>query len=294
MSDAAVRAGLARLLQVDVQSVPEQRVVGGCINPCFRYETSIGAIFVKVAAADTLDQFEAEVEGLLALDAANAVRVPQVLGVGVAEGHALLALEWIDLGRPTPSSDSELGEQLAAQHRVTKSLYGFKRNNYIGSAAQANLWSRDWVNFWRERRLEVQLNLAMPDGADEGFVERVTLLLALMDGFFTSYVPVASLLHGDLWSGNYGADAAGAAVIFDPAAYYGDRECDLAMTRLFGGFGSEFYAAYEDAWPLDAGWQHRNDLYNLYHILNHHNLFSGAYLAQAEAMVGRLLAELGH
>jgi len=294
MSDAAIRAGLASLLQIDVLAAPAHRVTGGCINRCFRFETSKGAVFVKVAAVEALDVFEAEAAGLEALHTANAIRVPQVLGVGSAEGHALLALEWLKLGHATPRSDPQLGAQLAIQHRLTKPLYGFKRNNFIGATPQANLWSRDWVSFWRERRLEPQLNLMSVTKVDEGFIEQVTLLLALMDGFFTSYVPVASLLHGDLWSGNYASDELGAPVVFDAAVYYGDRECDLAMTRLFGAFGNEFYAAYNDAWALDAGWQQRVELYNLYHVLNHHNLFGGAYLAQAEAMVGRLLAELGH
>jgi protein-ribulosamine 3-kinase len=294
VSDAAIRAGLATILKIDALPAPAQRVEGGCINQCFRYETASGAIFVKVAKEDSLAVFEAEAASLQALRDAGAIRVPQVLGVGAVQEHALLALEWIDLKRATPSSDARLGEQLAAQHRIAKPLYGFKRNNFIGSTAQANLWSRDWVNFWRERRLEAQLDMAMSGCAGEAFVERVTLLLALMDGFFTSYVPAASLLHGDLWSGNYAADVSGAPVVFDPAAYYGDRECDLAMTRLFGKFGNEFYSAYQAAWPLDDGWQQRTELYNLYHILNHHNLFGGPYLAQADAMVGRLLAELGH
>jgi protein-ribulosamine 3-kinase len=294
MSDAALRAGLATLLQSEVLSAPALRVEGGCINRCFRYETSRGAVFVKVAAEDSIEIFETEAAGLQALRDANAVRVPQVHGVGAVEGQALLVLEWIDLKRATPRSDAKLGEQLAIQHRVTKPLFGFKRNNFIGRTAQTNLWSRDWLNFWRERRFEAQLNLAETKCADGDFMERAALLSALMDGFFTSYLPVASLLHGDLWSGNYASDSTGAPLIFDPAVYYGDRECDLAMTRLFGGFGGEFYAAYKTAWPLDDGWQQRVALYNLYHVLNHHNLFGGAYLAQAETMVGKLLAELGH
>jgi fructosamine-3-kinase len=294
MSDAAIRAGLASILPTDILATPAQPVGGGCSNECFRYGTAMGPVFVKVANENSIDMLIAESVGLHELRVAGAVRVPQVLGIGVAEGHALLALEWIELVRATPSSDAKLGEQLATQHRVTKPLYGFKRNNFIGRSAQSNLWSRDWVNFWRERRLEAQLLLAESNGVDEQFIERTTVLMALMDGFFTSYIPVASLLHGDLWGGNYAADSSGVPVIFDPAVYFGDRECDLAMTRLFGGFSEEFYTAYHSAWPLDEGWQQRVELYNLYHVLNHHNLFGGSYLAQAEAMVGKLLAELGH
>jgi len=294
MSDAAIRAGLESLLNVEILAAPAQRVAGGCINHCFRYDTARGPIFVKVADEESHDAFDAESAGLQELRAANAIRVPQVLGIGAAPGHSLLALEWIDLARPAPSSDAKLGRQLAHQHRVTKPLYGFKRNNFIGSTAQTNLWSRDWIEFWRERRLEAQLNFVIGRGVGEQFIERVTLLSALMDGFFTTHIPIASLLHGDLWSGNYGVDASGAPVIFDPAVYYGDRECDIAMTQLFGGFGHEFYTAYENTWPLDAGWQQRVALYNLYHVLNHFNLFGAGYLAQAETLVERLLAELGH
>jgi fructosamine-3-kinase len=294
MIDAAVRAGLATVLDTRILATPQQRIVGGTNSECFRYVTANYPIFVKVASDALLDVFAAEAAGLEELRAADAIRVPQVLGLGAAEGYALLALEWFDLRRGTPHSDAKLGTQLAQQHRLIKPLYGYKRGNYIGPTVQANLWSRDWVNFWRERRLEAQLNLAFGEDSDERFMERYTVLMALMDGFFTSYVPVASLLHGDLWGGNYASDESGTPVVFDPATYFGDRECDLAMTRLFGGFGPEFYAAYESAWPLDEGWQQRAELYNLYHVLNHHNLFGGAYLAQAEAMVGRLLAELGH
>jgi fructosamine-3-kinase len=294
MIDSAIRAGLASVLDTDILATPQQRIVGGTNSDCFRYVTANCPIFVKVASEALLDVFAAEAAGLEELRAADAIRVPKVLGLGAADGHAWLALEWFDFTRGTARSDAKLGEQLAKQHRLTKPMYGYKRSNYIGHTVQANLWSRDWVNFWRERRLEAQLNLAFDDDSDERFTERFTVLMALMDGFFTSYVPVASLLHGDLWGGNYASDSAGAPVVFDPATYFGDRECDLAMTRLFGGFGPEFYAAYESTWPLDVGWQQRAELYNLYHVLNHHNLFGGTYLAQAESMVGRLLAELGH
>jgi protein-ribulosamine 3-kinase len=293
MSDAAIRAGLAALLCTDILSTPAQRVEGGCIHQCFCYDTKNGRVFVKVASKDLLDVLHAESVGLQDLHAANAIRIPQVLGVGAAEGQVLLVLEWMDLQRTTPSCDAILGEQLARQHRVLKPLYGYKRSNFIGSTAQSNLWSRDWLNFWRERRFEAQLNLLERQAVDADFMERATLLCALMESFFTAHSPVASLLHGDLWKGNYAADTSGAPVIFDPAVYYGDRECDIAMTRLFGGFRDEFYSAYQDIWPLDVGWQQRTELYNLYHVLNHYHLFGGAYLAQANDMVGRLLAELG-
>lgn len=294
MSDAAIRAKLGDLLTAKVLDAPAARVEGGCINQCFRYQTSKGSVFVKIASDEVFGMFEAEAVGLQELQAVQAVRVPVVLGVAKVENQALLALEWIDLKSTTSTSDAKFGAQLAQLHRTKKPLYGFKRGNFIGSTPQANLWSRDWLHFWRTHRFDVQLDLAVRNGADGPFMERAALLSALMDGFFTSYIPEASLLHGDLWSGNCAADARGAPVMFDPAVYYGDRECDLAMTRLFGGFSDEFYSAYQREWPMDDGWPQRVELYNLYHVLNHHNLFGGVYLAKAEAMVEKLLAELGH
>jgi fructosamine-3-kinase len=292
MSDLAIRSGIAALLHTSVSPVAALRIDGGCINECYRYEISTGSLFVKVAPAAALDRFEAEAAGLNELRLAKAVRVPDVLAIGVSGQHALLILEWIKLAA-APASDAKLGEQLAALHRVNKPLFGFKRSNFIGTTPQINYWSRHWVNFWREHRFEAQLNLAEAK-SDDGFVERAALLSTLIDGFFVAYSPSPSLLHGDLWSGNRSSDSSGAPVFFDPAVYYGDRECDLAMTRLFGGFSAEFYKAYDAVWPLEAGWQQRVDLYNLYHVLNHFNLFGGRYLAQADSMVEKLLSDLGH
>ena len=294
MNDAAVRASLASLLHTDILPAPPQRIEGGNIHQCFRYETRNVPVFVKVGNATQREMFEAEAAGLEELSTANAIRTPKVLGTSSTPDLALLALEWMELRSATPNSDRQLGEQLAQLHRVAKPMYGWKRNNFIGSTPQVNLWSHSWLDFWRTHRYEPQLDRAITNGAPARFVERAALLSNLMDGFFATHKPTASLLHGDLWSGNYAADASGAPVIFDPAVYFGDRECDLAMTRLFGGFGRDFYAAYESAWPLNEGWQTRVELYNLYHVLNHFNLFGGGYLAQVEGMIERLLSELGH
>jgi fructosamine-3-kinase len=187
-----------------------------------------------------------------------------------------------------------LGKQLAWQHRCTHAEFGWERDNTIGSTPQTNTRCKDWVEFFRERRLGVQLELALRGGASAAIIERGKLLCELMPGLFASYQPVPSLLHGDFWSGNWGSDEDGLPVMFDPAVYYGDREADIAMTRLFGGFGHAFYTAYQSTWPLDAGANSRVALYNLYHVLNHHNLFGGGYLLQAEGMIDGLLAELGH
>ena len=284
---------LAQRLDTRVAPEPQARIGGGCVNECWRWPTADGPIFVKLAAAARLAMFEAERAGLEELAGAQAVRVPRALAAGATEGVAWLALEWIEFGASRPESETALGEQLAWQHRVLAREYGWTRDNTIGSSPQRNAPLGDWVSFFRERRLRVQLELAAGNGHAQALEARGVRLLESMDAFFTSYRPVPSLLHGDLWSGNQGTDADGRPVIFDPAVYYGDRETDIAMTRLFGGFGNRFYTAYHATWPLDQAAGTRRTLYNLYHVLNHVNLFGGGYLAQAQGMIDRLLAELG-
>jgi fructosamine-3-kinase len=178
-------------------------------------------------------------------------------------------------------------------HRVTQARFGWVQDNTIGSTPQINTPEEDWIVFWREHRLRFQLHLATRHGHGGRLRERGERLLDEFPRLFAEYQPAASLLHGDLWSGNYAYTREGEPVIFDPAVYYGDREADLAMTELFGGFGREFYAAYREAYPLDEGYAVRKTLYNLYHVLNHLNLFGGGYLSQAQGMIDRLLSELG-
>lgn len=276
------------------EAAPAARVHGGCINDSFRWETASGPQFVKIAPSASYAMLEAEAAGLDELAQAGAVRVPAVRGLGATAAQAFLALEWIDFGSPSAASESRLGEQLAWQHRVSAHAFGWRRDNTIGSTEQPNAWGDDWMVFFRERRLRPQLELAARDGHDGPLRERGALLLELMGAYFGSYRPVPSLLHGDLWGGNWSADASGQPVLFDPAVYFGDREADLAMTRLFGGFGNAFYTAYHSAWPLDQAAGARRTLYNLYHVLNHLHLFGGGYQAQAQSMIDRLLAELGH
>lgn len=286
-------AALASVLGLKRPDPRPRRVGGGCINESFRYETATGPVFVKLAPRAQLPMFEAEAAGLRELGSADAIRVPAVLAVGEAAGQAFLALEWIEFRSAGRAAGRELGELLARQHRVTAARFGWERDNTIGSTPQPNGWCSDWVEFYRERRLAHQLALAQANGADAGLIDRSGRLLEVFDAFFTSYRPVPSLLHGDLWGGNWGVDESGHPVIFDPAVYYGDREADIAMTHLFGGFGPAFYAAYQASWPLDQAAGTRRALYNLYHVLNHYNLFGGGYLEQARSMVDSLLATLG-
>jgi protein-ribulosamine 3-kinase len=291
---AGIAGALAAQLGATVHPASAGRVHGGSINECHRLESGGGPLFLKLADADRREMLEAEAEGLRELAAARAVRVPQVRALGEAAGSAYLALEWIDFAAGTPAADARLGEQLARQHRLIAQRFGWRRDNTIGSTPQRNAWADDWVAFLRERRLGFQLELARSRGHRGRLQARGAELLERIGRFFESYRPVPSLLHGDLWGGNRAADERGSPVIFDPAVYYGDREADIAMTRLFGGFGAGFYAAYEAAWPLDPGAPQRIALYNLYHVLNHLNLFGASYARQAEEMIDLLLAELGH
>lgn len=268
----------------------EADVGGGCINRALSVSDGARRFFVKHNAAGYADMFAAEARGLAVLAAAAALRVPAPVCHGVAEDRAYLVLEHITL---TAQGDAAaLGAGLARQHTVTQAHFGWERDNTIGSTPQANTPSDHWPAFWRDRRLRYQLALAADNGHGGALQRKGEHLLADIDAFFTDYTPRAALLHGDLWSGNFGFDDTGRPAIFDPAVYFGDRETDIAMTELFGGFPSAFYSAYRAAAPLDAGYRVRKTLYNLYHVLNHLNLFGGGYRAQAERMLDTLLAEI--
>jgi len=270
---------------------PRARSVGGgSINDAYVLKCDEQKYFVKVNHAHLLAMFEAEAEGLNEMRSANAIRVPAPICWGTSGSDAYIVLEYIPLGGK--GSGTRLGEQLAAMHRKQWDRFGWTRDNTIGSTPQANTPCDSWADFFREYRLGFQLELAASNGGAQ-LMRQGERLMAKLDDFFTDYQPVPSLLHGDLWGGNYSTDHDGNPVIFDPATYFGDREADIAMTELFGGFPRDFYGAYNEAWPLDAGYFTRKTLYNLYHVINHFNLFGGGYLSQADRMIGSLLSELG-
>lgn len=265
-------------------------VGGGCINSAYRIEGDGLHYFVKMNSADQLHMFEVEADGLRELAKANAIRVPEPVCYGIADNQAYLVMESLELGGS--GSQAELGQRLAALHRVTTERFGWFRDNIIGATHQPNKQNVDWVEFWREQRLGFQLELAARRGFGSAALRKGEKLMDEFGQLFSDHSPQPSLLHGDLWSGNYAFTRDGEPAIFDPAVYYGDREADLAMTELFGGFGGDFYAAYEKVWPVDDGYPLRKTLYNLYHILNHYNMFGGGYGSQAEGMMERLLGEL--
>jgi fructosamine-3-kinase len=213
---------------------------------------------------------------------------------GATPRAAFLVLEHLELGRGggAGAGYETLGRQLAALHRTVRPQFGWDRDNTIGSTPQHNRRDDDWRRFWRERRLGYQLELAATHGHRGRLQQRGERLLAALPGLLAGHEPAASLLHGDLWGGNCAFLRDGTPVIFDPAVYYGDREADLAMTELFGGFPAGFYRAYREAYPLADGYEVRRTLYNLYHVLNHLNLFGGGYRAQAEDMIDALLSEV--
>jgi fructosamine-3-kinase len=285
---------LSAALGIEPEALERSSAAAGAFGRSTRFATPAGDVFVKSSERGALAMYEAEAEGLATLAAADCLRVPRVLAVGATGTEAYLALEYIEFGSASRRTEQGLGELLARQHRATAANYGWHRDNTIGATPQSNAWRDDWVAFWRDLRLRAQLERAERRGARAHLIDRGHELLAGLAAWFTDYRPVPSLLHGDLWGGNWAADTRGEPVVYDPAVYYGDRETDLAMTRLFGGFGATFHAAYEAAWPLDPGAVERRDLYNLYHVLNHYSLFGGGYEAQADAMIDRLLGELGH
>jgi protein-ribulosamine 3-kinase len=289
---AGVVAAASRATGLALDPARVRPVGGGCINAAWRLETGDGPVFLKTNAARRQDMFEAEADGLAALGRADGVRVPRVLGTGVAGADAWLMLEWIEPGRATAATEEALGRGLANQHRAEGQAFGWHRDNWIGATPQENSLTGNWADFFAQHRLVPQLDLIETGGLAGGLIAQGRRLVEGVPALLSGHAPAASLLHGDLWGGNWTTDDAGVPWLFDPAVYHGDREADLAMTRLFGGFGRAFYAAYEDAWPLPPGAGLRADLYNLYHVLNHVNLFGSGYLSQARSLIERLLSEL--
>jgi len=264
-------------------------VAGGCIHRCLLLEGGGRRYFAKTNARSELDNFAAEADGLAALAAAGA-RVPVPLCRGQAGEEAFLVLEHLELHGN--GDHAALGRMLAMVHSIRGESFGWRRDNYIGRTPQLNRCSPSWSDFWRDARLGPQLELARKNGFGKDLLRKGEQLSEALSRLLSEHAPAASLLHGDLWSGNAGFLANGTPVLFDPAVYWGDREADLAMTELFGGFPQAFYSAYREAAPLSQGYEVRKTLYNLYHVLNHANLFGGGYAAQAERMIERLLAEL--
>ena len=280
---------LAQHLQTEITLLDHQALFGGDINQSFQLITTADSFFIKLNKKSRLPMFEAEAAALQALSNSNTLRVPIPILVGTADQSAFLAMEHIKMGSSSAKSEEALGHGLAAMHQATAPQFGWARDNTIGSTPQLNQQHSNWATFWSEQRIAPQLQWAIEKGASASLQQKGERLLASMTTILSGHEPCPSLLHGDLWGGNWSTTGSGEPVLYDPALYYGDREADLAMTELFGGFSSCFYDAYHESWPLDAGYPYRKSLYNLYHILNHFNLFGGGYGRQAEQMIDTLL-----
>lgn len=260
---------------------------GGSINSAYKITGVDGrSYFVKLNSAHLEHMFQVEFDSLNELLQTDIMRIPKPVCFGTSGSQSYLVLEFIAMS--SNGSGRELGQALAQMHKITASQFGWYQDNIIGSTHQSNRQHSDWLTFWREERMLPQFEMLYDKGYKKYLQPLSDKLIKQLDNLLANHHPQASLLHGDLWSGNYAYDENKAPVIFDPALYYGDREAELAMTELFGGFGADFYQAYNEAWTLDKGYQQRKTLYNLYHILNHANLFGTSYLNQAISMMERL------
>jgi len=290
---------ISQTLQKPFTLQNKSAVGGGSINSSYHVTgTDKQEYFVKLNSANLEHMFQVELDSLNELSQALAtnnstLRIPSAICYGTSGSYSYLVLEHLRL---SSSGDSKLlGKALAEMHQITASQFGWYQNNLIGSTPQNNRQHNDWLTFWREERMEPQFEMLYDKGYRNHLQPLSDKLLNNLDSILANHSPNASLLHGDLWSGNYGFIQAGSVqaqnkqpVIFDPALYYGDRETDIAMTELFGGFSQDFYQAYNEHLPLDKGYEKRKTLYKLYHILNHANLFGTSYLNQAISMMEKL------
>jgi fructosamine-3-kinase len=294
--DAALRAcldeAISRYCGTPSRIGQCSEIGGGSISRSLVAQSESARWFVKVNSADRAELFAAEADGLAALRACPALRVPAVVGHGISGRQAYLILEHLELQPLRDDAAVNAGRALADLHRISGAGFGWPRDNFIGSTPQRNAAQPTWPLFFARQRLLPQLELARRQGHQGRLIADGERLVYAMPALFGDRSPPVSLVHGDLWHGN-AASVGRQLALFDPAVYYGDRETDLAMSELFGGFPPRFYAAYREAWPLSEGFEQRKTLYNLYHVLNHLNLFGGGYRQQAERMTQSLLAEIG-
>ena len=251
-----------------------------------------GHYFIKIGSLNDLTLLMSEKIGLEALAVTRAIKVPKVIFVGETSTCSFLICEYLDLEKDNLFSGKILGEQLALLHQNSNEFFGLSEDNWIGLNPQKNHWQENWISFFKKYRLQPQLIWAFERGYRSSLEEKSERLMEALPLFFDQYKPKPSLLHGDLWSGNWGTINNTTPVIFDPAIYYGDREADMAMTKLFGGFPQVFYDAYNYQWGLDYGFKVRQNLYNLYHLLNHLTLFGEVYLRQTIDVLEQLLSEI--
>lgn len=287
--EAEVERAIARATGTAVRVLRRAPLGGGSINDTTRLETNAGTFVVKSHTHAPDGLFRAEADGLTALRASGTTLViPNVVAVGAAERGrpSFLVLEYLAAGWRRADFDEALGRGLVELHRATADRFGFHADNYCGETTQPNPWTASWVEFYAESRLGHQLRLAADAGhVSSGDRRQIESLISRLGELIDEPAGGPSLIHGDLWSGNLHADSDGHPALIDPAAYYAHREAELGMMTLFGGFSARVFAAYDEAWPLEPGWRERNALYQLYHLMNHLNLFGGGYHGQVMATV---------
>lgn len=281
----ALKAHIGEKLGQPVRS--GRRASGGSINQAAVIELGqTGLCFLKWNISADPDMFVKEVKGLQLLnDAGTDLVIPEVIDQDTIDGNlGYLLMEYVEEGQPCTASAQDFGRKLAALHKARQDRFGLDHDNYIGKLPQSNARHESWIGFFIEERIEPQLEMAIHSGKlSPGITSSFKRMYKKLPGIFPHEPP--SLLHGDLWGGNYFFDKKGKATIYDPAVYYGHREIELAFTHLFGGFSPGFYQAYNEAWPLAPGFNNRKDIYNLYPLLVHTNLFGGSYARQVESIV---------
>jgi fructosamine-3-kinase len=257
-------------------------VSGGCINDCYKLETQKSNYFVKLN--DTINLFEEENKGLDLLRASKTFFIPKIYKFGVFESSNFLLMEWIEEKNKSDNFWNFFAKNLSELHSTSNDKFGLDHDNYIGSLKQSNTYYYDGVEFFINTRLVPQLE-KLNSLNNSSFFKKFDVLFNLLNEIIPVYQP--SLLHGDLWSGNFLIDHNGHACIIDPAVYYGNREVDIAMTKLFGGFSEEFYSNYNNYLPMLNGWQERMPIWNLYPLLVHANLFGSSYLSQINSILNK-------
>lgn len=291
MIDKHITQSVKNIYGKNVKVTGKRSIGGGCINRTSMIELSNGQqLFLKENSAGHTGLFRAEFAGLEALGAAAGPRVPKPVYLFENNTIQLLFMEYIPRGNKSSSFFSDLGRSLAELHKSnTGNNYGFHMNNHIGETPQINDTTPDWIDFFAKYRLEFQVRLAEKRGlAGKSIVSQVYKMIKKLPDLLR--IPEApALIHGDLWGGNIMADQSGEPVIIDPAVYYGDREADIAMTELFGGFSDTFYRSYNETYPLEPGYPQRRDIYNLYHMLNHLNIFGRSYESSVTSILGRYI-----
>ena len=282
-----VKELLSQYLEGETEILRSSSIGGGCINHAMKIETRQADFFLKWNNAQQFpSMFKTEANGLVLLKEANEIGVPKVIGFDDTGSYSFIILEFISSGRRIKTFWEDFGSSLARLHQNSSEFFGLNYDNYIGSLPQSNSQKKSWIEFFIEERLEKQIAIAKNSGAiSHSVIAQFNHLYKRLQEIIPEEKP--SLLHGDLWNGNFMVGSDGKAWMVDPAVYYGHREMDLAMSRLFGGFSGEFYKSYNETFPLQKGFDLRVDIHNLYPLLVHVNLFGGSYLSEVKNILSR-------